>query len=785
MFSKYPRLRTPIRVFVLILLAQLLLGCGIKFNEAPPKLNPVGFGTSQYECVGQVPSHLRLYLDAKISVERMRSFSVCLQGALTNFLQLTRGKAQEHYSAQEIRQFLETYFLDGRHVSDGLLEEAMRLKQLLLGGKADRVSRTELNQAIERIAKIEELLVRLHPFIPMLNPAQSDARFTSRRRQQLRQATAMLSTTAKAFANLLSPSLTEYPIQALTRLLHELRSFDRNPSLTYMDATQLSEWAQGWGQLLQSYKSIIQSTKRAEVIEPSDWLPLFTEAAELYSIRLSLRLLSAANEWRSLGALADAELSTRRMLKLVERAIRSHSASVIEFSEIDNLILALQKTKLLTVTPSAATIGKVVRSAVTQMLGDASVQPDLRQAKGLGLAEVQVLRQEVGRWLSIQNRINQEFTKDLRHDSKSGGAKDWQSFLEVRQRLRPLLTDSAPEATSIGRVVVANSTELQGLGVTHGYANLTHMNFIYSLVALVYRGYAEAGGSSEDFWSRRIQSAELQRFFVDFRSLGVELKSIDPRSDNVGSRSFLEGNLFTYAADGSSDSLSGTLSSAEGIELIASLMSGSKVSSSLYADLSVKCHPKALEAAQTGRPLDPSGEPMVDRKCVMQRLGEVLVPTLSHMPGLQRYLRSISVDERQAYVEELLSAAFSKGRSELNWVEHSELSTLAMLTHYAEVIFTRFDLSNNDQLDAEEIQAASTHFLGIIKVVAKQKVKIPISDSLARGVLYFILKYKRVPGFVDVPWVYKFSVAPPRLELSRLDLLESFRSIVERVVNAD
>ena len=59
----------------------------------------------------------------------------------------TRGANPTYYTSRELREFLQTFFLGDIQVSDRLLTEVFRLKQVLIGGDIDKLTRAEIVQA--------------------------------------------------------------------------------------------------------------------------------------------------------------------------------------------------------------------------------------------------------------------------------------------------------------------------------------------------------------------------------------------------------------------------------------------------------------------------------------------------------------------------------------------------------------------------------------------------------------------------------------------------------------
>src|SRR5207253_3081667 len=67
----------------------------------------------------------------------------CASRALGIFAERTRGAEAGRYSPQELRSFLETYFIRGFRISDRLLAQLMQIKRAVIGGSAERLTTAE------------------------------------------------------------------------------------------------------------------------------------------------------------------------------------------------------------------------------------------------------------------------------------------------------------------------------------------------------------------------------------------------------------------------------------------------------------------------------------------------------------------------------------------------------------------------------------------------------------------------------------------------------------------
>src|ERR1700722_10612897 len=120
--------RRPPRLIAMALTTlALLCGCGIHLGEKAESPT-IAYSGSGYSCVGEIPQHVEKYFLDQMSEAEITGFMQCLEHAFTSFAQLTRGRDESTYAPDEIRRFLESYFIKDRKISDELLHQFMVIK---------------------------------------------------------------------------------------------------------------------------------------------------------------------------------------------------------------------------------------------------------------------------------------------------------------------------------------------------------------------------------------------------------------------------------------------------------------------------------------------------------------------------------------------------------------------------------------------------------------------------------------------------------------------------------
>lgn len=766
-------------------LVLLLAGCGIRLGEKVPEPASVAYSGKNYSCLAQIPQHLELYISDQLGEPEITDFIRCIQKSFTSFAQLTRGRDQSSYAPDEIRRFLENYFLKDRKISDELLHEFMVIKQALVGGDNELIARTELFDAIELLEEIRLEAIRLKPHLKYLNTkliAKQDPRDLG---QHLGEANTALKQSIQVFANRLQKSKKVYPLANLESFLTEFRIFAR-----WEDHFKQAHPVKDWVVLLKAFKEVTVSPVEGDLIHEGDWVPLLQAMSGWYLAYLQYKVGIKGQPVLYGVGLQNTLYLADEVFDLTRTAVKRQPNKTITFAEMTQLSQAMHDIGWIPKGIRVTSLDQTMRAVMARIMGDQATPPADRRAEGMDLKSLASMEAEFYRWAYVQLSLDSRFkgetpviddfvpslqsrtglNPDIRARINSLKGSDWDEFIKVKSLIRPLFPEDRP------RVQLVPDSELSRFGLKHGFYNLSAMNILRSVVELVFRGYSE-GNTSRWLWTSGIKGPELQNFYVDFRDIGIDLGWIDKRNTNSGSRAFVEGKLFTSSSTGlkldSNGAALNDLSFVEAMEYFAFLYSGGQMSDDLYAQLSTDC---------ASGPLDINGLPKVSRSCAENMFPALIDSYMENMPYLQAYLRASSSSNRLAYAQILLDTARNPA-SDNNWVERNELSTVAVVTHYAESVMTRFDRNQDGQLTNDELEAAVPLFNGFIKKIAKDKLNQNLSDSQARAAFFYILKFKSIPASaVDFAYVWKMEWWEPKLSLDRYQLAQVFKAIIARIM---
>ncbi|MGE4132206.1 MAG: hypothetical protein AB7F86_11250 [Bdellovibrionales bacterium] len=723
---------------VLVLPFVLSTSCGLNTGEKAPKSGAPAFSGRGYVCVGEIPQHLGRYVSDELSETDITDFVRCLQKAFTTFTQLTRGRDVSVYKPEEIRDFLQTYFLRERPITDQFLHEFMVLKQAFAGGTLDTITRPEIAELIDFLEDLRREAIRLKPHLQFLNPVLIKNRPVQVENlgPRLQLASEALRDSIRVVAKRLQKGQQEYRFSNFENLITEFRRFVRWDEV-YPEALPPRFWIQ----FLRVFKQMIVSPDNNETIKVREWTPFLHGLSRWYLAYVQY-LIGVQHQPKFNGAgLKNFMFLAREAFDLAEEAVARQPDQRMSMLQMNNLFRAAQDLGWVSMKVRSNSLEQTFRTFVGRVFGDVQ--------SGLDLETLSRMKFEFYRWANIQLRLDAQFAgravdpvSDLIPNTTAGfiipaefrarlrqvHEQDWQDFMNVREKIRPMFN------SDWSRTTLVTPAHFDKYGLNQGFYNLTMMNILRTMVGLVFKGYSS---QKQVKWDSTLRREELQRFYLDVRELAIDLGVADSRVTTVGNRAFIEGNLFTFSGDGiSQDDEKSRLTFVETTELLSLLYSGGRMAGKLYEELA--------KVSSKG-PLDLHGTPTLDRTKVKENLARVLREQATNLPGLVDFLSRSKPEIAQDMADKILAAAFSPRNSLQDWVEMNELSIVAVVFHYIEAVMVRYDKNGDGILDNDEIRRAIPVFTGFIQKFAKESMKMDLSDSRAEGVFLYLLAYKTIP----------------------------------------
>lgn len=716
------------RMALFVALTLGLSACDLYMNAKPPQASLKIGGMN---CLSQIGPTVSAYVDDELSETEINEFFSCMQKAFVLFEGNTRGSKQDEYTPNEIRNFLQKYFIKDRKISDELLGEFMLVKTTLVGGTVDVIKRKDLHEAAAILETLKKEAIHLKPYIRLLNNQLIDKEPRENLRERIQVAQQKMHESIEVIVPLFANAQQPYSIQNFENLLNELREFV-NWDNHFSSPRPISQWMG----LLRNFKDVTVS--KTEQIAPQEWGPLLKASANWYTLFLEIKISwDLKNFWEE-DHLAKLHGIVQKAMRYVRDAIGRQAgartqARVIEFERLSALYESVEKMGWTSPQWPKIAVDQVFRAFITKILGEEFLPPETRRAKGIGLIHLDRLQKEVAQWYDYQGQI--EASQLLNH----------QSF-PLRQFYYPdisgiLLIEDFDKNEKIDRF------------------NLTVYNALRSLSNLAIKGYAVQPRLG-------LSRQELQNLYLDIRDLMIAWHLADPREYKTGMRAYLEGNLFTYAANGNDH-----LESAELIQLMAFLKTGGQLGNVLYDSMLPYC----MDAT-----LDVHGKNSLLRGCVQRFLSDHLGTMTQNMPGFKKFFNDLDRTARMEYVGDLLEAVYTR-HSVPEVVESGDVLSLAAVLQYEEAVFTRYNHNRDLELAGAELDEAFHTFRWLLKNMAEATCQ-PLSDSRVRLAFDYILRYQEIPESDLKTW-WRFQWDSDPIHLDRMHLNKVFKTLIRKIID--
>lgn len=764
MFSEWLRDRSA-RV-ALVLFCALAGGCGP--NKAVPSSSGLSLGGSQAGCLSKAGDAAVRFFNGTATNPETGSIWDCAISSLQLFESRTRGARPGVYSPQELRSFLEYFFLDkGTQISDKLLAEAMVLKRTLIGGRADELTHQDFVRAIALFEKLKAQCETLRTFMPLTPQAMA-----SKSEADVEAAAKALRGAAAALGGTLEDTGVPYffsDLEALATELHKL--------MGDVDSAPLLSMLRAWMPLIKAAKATLIAPE-GDRISGSEWSALLTTGAQWYGLVLRLGSLNQHEAtWLSGRGRELLRPMVFDAFRLIDDALARHPRGQISFDELNQLIEAAVPQGLIISADVTVTIPHLeafVKELILRYMGGADTGITGRAAPGLTRPAWARLRSHFEHWNDGQRYLEAMFDAAAKEQgvTASGMAaafetgfpsEQLQEFsldrlislgeLRTKDQANPaaLLQDAA---NRLQQVIVrdrpmfpgeATQIHFDGHQPDFGYSlhDLTDANWKYELGRILTAGYAEdpARAATDDDETQTLSFPEFKAFIQGITDVGDDIKFIDPNDPNEAEKRFREAELFTFAGTGSN-----FISSRQAAHLLALMISGKLLANQI--------HQEVIDSGCKTLGMDPYDYYLIDTECYRKRFFGNVEHFWRNMPKLAAYYRSLKDPQRTAFEHAMEDGARKLGYSPQP-MNSSDSEGFAMIGQYIEVIFARYDADDSGALDWDEAETAFPIFKGTLEELSCAQGHCLHSEGDLKAVFTYMLATGHSPSAAAfVRWRY-------------------------------
>ncbi|MEK6704626.1 MAG: hypothetical protein AABZ06_02455 [Bdellovibrionota bacterium] len=730
-----------------VFVAFAATGCSLRVGEQKQEASSQQIGGGELGCLVNADETTKRYFNGNADDESIDKMFRCISNGLDLFGKRARGKSEGSFTPQELRGFLERYFLDGLKISDDLLKEAMVLKRALLGGSSDSLALVDLERARYLIDVVRVQALRLRPFIPLNIKNMSE-----KTDEWLESAFQALVRAGGDFGGALEETGIPYSFERFEKLLLSLEPLHK-----------VSE-VRSWMPTIQSAKQLLVGTSEKE-IQGNEWRKLFAVTSRWYTVLLRSNFLidSKLSVVHGRGHAVLMRIA-REAGDLIRDSIRIHTDGVIRFSELDQLIDSFGR-KQIRINENAVmeiqTLKNSLRPLIKRFLGGSDAGPGGRAADGLSVEALERGLEGLRQW-----SMGQIFLEDLFTDAAKRSRDQVDSpfkgvgftageLIGAHKGLLPQLS-SVDADSELLRVIskgrpfyAADDVEMMFRATDRmfSFQGLSRMNWVRLMLKFISIGYVSNPdravngiGASED---------EFRQVLVDFLPLAKELKVVDPRlTIDYHVKRIQAGSLFIFSGDGD-----GFVSIDEATELALFTISSKLQAARYHEKISELCNSKQKDVI---------GRHIIEEGCFWKKYFESwLTPDKKryyridyfwdHMPDLVSYYRMKKESGDGEEVEDAIRALVASFKFKAGQIDSLDSELLAAMLQYVESWFIRFDTDQNGIINDTEATSIFSIFQSALSdIVNKMGYKVGKKDL--RFLFDYVLIYGKMPSKSGFVW---------------------------------
>ncbi|MCB0384846.1 MAG: hypothetical protein KDD43_05590, partial [Bdellovibrionales bacterium] len=652
------------------------LGC-VNENQPYVQFTSVTIPGSRI-CVDHFADSIERYVYAKFSEQEVVEFWDCLNNAVQLLNKYVRGQEPHRFHKNELRDFIQQFFMPDRGITDQFLVEIMRVKTLLLGGDLIYMTKPELNEMRGLFEQAKQITLDLYPHMTVINlPLQAkDSKPSSQ--PSVDGAIEILTKSLVQIGQMFTKYPGSYQFSHLETLVDEVDDF-----LTYEDPIDRFNKLSLYIPILAHAKSLLLGAGH-QAIQQNQWVDLFDLAGQAYgvTVRFSAHILD--QDFTQGEPLHQVDKTVTDVSRILINGLKRHEDSKFSHAEIEGLLSTLPAADLLPEDFDVTTILSTWKVLVDKLLASGISNSD-----GFSLRHMENLLREYKQWFQPQVEINKIFTSIVTLPSCGSPLLRFSNsnygFEEMKR-----ITDCAPWA-------VRHDEDYR---LYLDYNNFSHiperfsvstLNWQRALVHLLAKAYAT--DPSRQMNRTGLTEKELGRAYKDLKPLLVAFELVDKNDDDYYKDIVRDTRFFMPQSNGND-----IVEFTEGVEYYYNVLSGTEITIKMVEDLKLACDFKDSMGERFGAPF-------IKGDCTRKFIGQNFAKYYHHLPEMAKFQQSLSAKEW----DKMLSKAFvalGLNDNELEYLSQARLVELSIFLQYVETFVLRFDHNQNGKLAGSELAEA-------------------------------------------------------------------------------
>lgn len=703
-----------------------LPGCSFLKDKNSKVTEPRALRMGDTACLSDTKKIMLDYVEGNESVDRVEDVFSCLVKAVDAFTSKTKGQSSgAGYTLEEIQRFIIDYFADENSFSSRLLSIGFEIKSTAMGGRANNITRTEIEKVKEFLLSIKTNIRALDPHMDILLGRSKPADNVSFER--IEQAVSALN----VFVDKVSVKCDgkDGSPLAINRIFDLIKTI-RSPSLDLLEEERILKSLNDFPILASNLKSILISGPK-DKIQPTEWIALLKTSAKIYGMMLRYKYGLSGRTMGEGHTVPVAAGIVSDFVALLRQAVAHNENKMVPSESIHELIANYEKvsghlplniklTSLATIYPKLFT--NVLRpSRINAFKNDSAIERN--RPMGIGDIEVSALHYYMYNWIygmalsrelfkSSDARTGLELSSDLTNILKVVEASKAEGNQEVLKRITRIVAikefliilDPTKRALLYARVNSPNQkTNLEAPFIgndvrdaQYQLSDLIRLNQTRVTVELVLRSF-----TADINRARKIEGLttdEAEALYRDMRKIGFDLGAADPRSQRSGHRTFMEANLFMSNSNGDD-----YIKYREGVEWFNFVSASGKHATDILHN--ARAIWKASVPRGSMMQEDIFGEEKVEINAFRRHLKGYFGRYFSNLPGMAKFVEQLKQQNKyEEFEKSIENAARPLGHTN-NHMDSSAMRTVVPIIYYTESIFNRYDIDKSGVLENDEAWA--------------------------------------------------------------------------------
>ncbi|WP_374030086.1 hypothetical protein [Bdellovibrio bacteriovorus] len=662
---------------------------------------------------------------------RLSYLSRTVEDVLSVFQDLVAQKPEGVVSRDEVTELLKTLQVVWPEfkVSNNLVFESMKVKQLFFGGSVDSFTTTDFETARLKVSRIKTLIERFLPYYSIYGREwEPDIYETDEAQKLFMESQFVLEATVREAGSLFEGS---YDLQDLHSLVKEAEVLYPPKEDSYADQVK-------------KYLPLIIDTKNMILggndssLRKGNWSVLLGFAARFYSDFLyydyflkekTLKEPLSISFW---SVFSNQSLNIVRDLLLIKKQTNQfHKA------ELAKIVQHLVELEVLPKGLKPESIDQLLSVVLNNVLFPPEQRLQGYKPDALTLASIEHVRTELQIWLDTELYIarlterwapsegisQKSFLESLKNETQLQADN---SFAQIGLRELQMSVQSPVSITMDIETRVPISNKIEHLFTEK---SMRQLNLNRALSRVLLRSFTGDKARLDKYEGVNLE--ETQGAFMALRPVLVEIGLLNAKNTTFASSRFREANIFVPHSDGNS-----LASYTEMTDLIGMIWSGVNINSMLRKELIRVCF--------NGNE-DITDESLVSLSCARAAYKDAMPTAMASMPEYVKFQKKASKDDWAFYMNNIFKAAgYVPNSKSMAMVE--DISLAPHVIQYIEMIYARFDKNKDGFLSTAESIKAYPAFKGILMELAGDLVKKgTLKESDLLDVFTFILRYGKPP----------------------------------------